>query len=128
MISDAQERDLVAVAMRTTRRLLADGVEAIGGIAIAAGVCGYDRGDLYKAVDGEKRIALEHVLAISTRIRQTNYELATRIGQALVSPLDLQVFPRTTLTDKERADRCEAVLRAMPMGDELVAKILGGTR
>ena len=41
MISDAQERDLVAVAMRTTRRLLADSVEAIGGIAVAAGVCEY---------------------------------------------------------------------------------------
>lgn len=128
MTSDGNQRDLVTDSIRLTRRLLADGVEAIGGIVVAAGVCGYDRGDLYKSIDGERRIALEHVIAIATRIRQTNYGLATRIGQALVTPLDLQVFPRTTLTDKERADRCEAALRAMPMGAELVAQILGVTR
>ena len=104
-MSDGQ--DQLAVALRTTRRLLADGIEAIGGIVVAAGICGHDRSDLYKAVDGEKRISLEHTLAIATRIRQTNYGLATRIGQALVTPLDLQVFPRTSLTDKERADRLD---------------------
>jgi hypothetical protein len=54
--------------------------------------------------------------------------LATRIGAALVNPLDLQVFPRTTLTDKERADRLEAAMRAMPLGDQILANVLGGTR
>lgn len=127
-MSDGQDRDALAEAMRTTRRLLADGIENIGGIVVAAGVCGHDRGDLYKAVDGEKRIALEHVLAITARVRRFNSGLATRIGQALVTPLDLQVFPRTTLTDKERADRLEAAWRATPMGNEIVEKILGGTR
>lgn len=120
--------DPIAEAMRTTRRWLADGIEAIGGIVVAAGVCGFDRGDLYKAVDGEKRIALEHVLKISARIRLSNYGLATKIGAAIVGPLDLQVFPRTTLSDKERADRLEAAMRVMPMGNEIVANVLGGTR
>lgn len=120
--------DPIATALRSARRHLADGIEAIGGIVVAAGVCGHDRGDLYKAVDGSKRIALEHVLAISARIRIVNYGLATKIGAALVSPLDLQVFPRTTLTDKERADRLEAAWRATPMGNEIVEQILGGSR
>lgn len=125
-MSDGQ--DPVDVALRTVRRHLADGVEAIGGIVIAAGVCGYDRGDLYKAIDGSKRLALEHTLRIASRIQQTNASLATKLGAALVGPLDLQVFPRVTLTDKERADRLEAAWRATPMGNEIVEKILGGSR
>ena len=126
---DAVESTLVAGGLRRAYRLLDDGVERIGGIAVAAGLCGMDRGDLRRALDRNgRRIALDHAVAIAARLRQYDYGHATRIGAALVEPLDLLVFPRTTLTDKERADRYEAVLRSMPMGTELIAQILAGTR
>ena len=129
MSAESLEKDLVDTALRKVHRYLDDGVESIGGLAVAAGVCGYDRSDLRRALDRNgRKLALDHALAIAARINSYNRGLATRIGAALVDPLDLQVFPRTTLTDKERADRLEAAMRAMPMGSELVANILGGTR
>lgn len=126
---ESTEQERTDDALRKVYRYLDDGVESIGGIAVAAGVCGYDRGDLRKSLDRNgRKLALDHAVAIAARIRIFNYGLATRIGGALVEPLDLQVFPRTTLTDKERADRLEAFMRGMPMGGELVAAALGGTR
>lgn len=129
MSADSNEKDAVDDALRKAYRLLDDGVESIGGIAVAAGVCGFDRGDLRRCLDRNgRKLALDHAVAIAARIRQFNYGLSTRIGAAIVDPLDLQVFPRTTLTDKERADRLEAAMRAMPMGEQIVANVLGGTR
>lgn len=126
---DAVESARVAKSLRTVYRLLDDGVERLGGIAVGAGLCGMDRGDLRRALDRNgRRIALDHALAIAARLRQYDYGYATRIGAALVEPLDLLVFPRVTLTDKERADRLEAAMRTMPMGEELIARVLGGTR
>lgn len=129
MSADSDEKERVEDCTKKAYRLFDDGIESIGGIAVAAGVCGYDRGDLRRAIDRNgRKLALDHAIAIGARIRQFNYGLATRIGAAIVDPFDLQVFPRTTLTDKERADRLEAAMRTLPMGSELVANILGGTR
>lgn len=126
--SDPADQRLVQQAVRRIHRHLDDGIEVIGGIAVAAGICGYDRGDLRREIDRTRRLSVEHALAIGARIRHYHYGLATRLGAALVEPLDLCVFPRTTLTDKERADRLEAAMRAMPMGEELLSRVLGGTR
>lgn len=129
MSADSIEKDLVDTALRRVHRYLDDGIDGIGGLSVAAGVCGYDRSDLRRALDRNgRKLALDHAIAIAARIKSFNRDLATRIGGALVDPLDLQVFPRVTLTDKERADRLEAAMRAMPMGAELVANILGGSR
>jgi hypothetical protein len=54
-----------------------------------------------------RRVAVEHAIAIGARLRLFNASLATKLGSALVETFDLEVFPRVTLTDKERADRLE---------------------
>lgn len=127
--SEAAKDSLVGSAIRRAYRLIDDGTHLIGGMGVAAGLCKLDSGDLRRCLDRNgRRLALDHAVAIAARIRQENYGYATRIGAAIVLPLDLLVFPRTTLTDKERADRLETFMRAMPMGDELVSRALGGTR
>lgn len=118
---DNEERRLVDDAMRKSYRYLDDGIEGIGGMIVAAGLCATDRSDLRKALDRNgRRIPLDYAIAIAARIRRTNASLATKIGSAIVHPLDLDVFPRVTMTDKERADRMEAFILRMPMGDQLL--------
>lgn len=126
---DNTERHDVEDASRRVYRMLADGVESIGGIVPAAGLCGVDRSDLRKALDRNgRKIAVEHAIAIGARLRTYNATLATKLGSALVETFDLEVFPRVTLTDRERADRLESLVRRMPLGEQLLADALGGRR
>ncbi len=125
MSADAFDKALVEDANRRARRMIDDGVEGIGGMLVAAGLCVMDRADLRKAIDHNgRRLSLEHAQALAQRIGKVNASLATRIGAAFVEPLGLGVFPLVTLTDKERADRLERMLRGMPLGEELVRKAL----
>lgn len=112
-------------------RHLVDSLDTIGGIDVAAGVTGMDRGDLRKAIDrtvvgnGVRRIPLEHAMAIGARLARYNPSLAEKLGAAIVNPLGLEVKPIVTITDKERADRLEAHVRAQPYGDRIVADLFG---
>lgn len=144
MLSDAEsqeelerlavvERDLVEAKVEEVYSLIKQGLGSIGGLDVAAGVCGMNAGDLQRSLrkDG-RRLAVDHVMAIAARVRRYNATLATRIGFALVRPLELGVFPRVTMPDKERADRCEAKLRTigqqLGIGDQLIDDALGGNR
>lgn len=124
------ERSDVESAIRRVYRYLSDGVESIGGIEVAAGLCGgIDRADLRKGLDRNGRyVRIEHALAIGCRLRRFNATLATKLGSALVETFDLDVFPRVTLTDKERADRLQALVRSLPLGEQLLAEVLGSKR
>lgn len=128
---DSDEQKLVKRAVRDALRHTNDAVDAIGGRTVAAGVCGYDRGDLRKALEGDNRISLEHTIAIGARVARYNPSLAAKLGAAIVRPFDLLVFPRVTISDAERAARLEIKLRAFASAagrdaDELVAEALGG--
>lgn len=115
-----------SACLRTAYRHLDDAIEGIGGMVVAAGACGLDRGDLRRSIDrnGRRGIVLDDIVRIGQRIRTVNYGLITRIASAIVQPWDLEVFPRVTLTDKERADRLERLLRSMPLGQQLVEEAL----
>lgn len=126
---DNAETAAVESAARKVYRHLADGIECIGGIVVAAGVCGTRHGDLRRALDRKDRyVSVEDCIAIGTRLRLSNASLATKLGSALVETFDLEVFPRVTLTDRERADRLESLVRRMPLGEQLLADTLGGRR
>lgn len=126
-----QEGKVVARSAAHAYRHLADSLDAIGGIDVAAGITGMDRSDLRKAIDrtvvnnSVRRIPLEHAMAVATRLARYNPSLAEKLGAAIVYPLGLDVRPRVTITDKERADRLEAHMRAQPYGDRIVADLLG---
>jgi hypothetical protein len=111
---------------RQLYRMVVDGIENIGGIEIAAGIVGLNRGDVRRCVDRDgRRLAVEHAMSLGARLRIYNPQLATKIAAAFVAPFDLCVFPRVTLTDKERADRLESLVRRMPLGEQLLADALG---
>jgi hypothetical protein len=127
--ASALESGRVEDAARKVYRLLADAIEALGGLDVAAGVCGIDRADLRRGVDRAGRyVRVEHAIALGARVARYNPTLATKLGSALVEAFGLEVFPRVTLTDRERADRLEALVRRMPLGDQLLAEALGGKR
>lgn len=126
---NGSERDLVADYTRRAYRLLLEGSHALGGLEIAAGVCGVNAGDLRRSFDRDgRRLALDHAIAIAARLHRFNPSLVVQIGSAIVRPLELVVFPRVTMSDKERADRLEAKLRttgqALGVGDQLVEDAL----
>lgn len=128
---DNEEQRVVEKAIRDAYRLLDDGIESIGGIAVGAGVCAFDRSDLRKSLDhagGRRGVALDDALRIGARITRFNRGLVTKLGSALVTPFDLGVFPLVALTDKERADKLEALVRSMPLGEQLVDEALGTRR
>jgi hypothetical protein len=107
----------VADASRAMYRVLNDAVDMVG-ILPAAGACGIDRGDLRRALDRDgRRMAIEHVMAIGALVQ--GQDIRTQIGGCFVKPLELAVCAALPeLTDKERADRCEAALRALgPLGE-----------
>ena len=123
--SDDDERH-IDLSYADVRRYLGDAIEGIGGSEIAAGICGVDRSDLRKSIDERAGRGLwwRHIVGIGRRALRTNPSLILRLGSALVAPLDLEVFPRVTLTDKERADRYERLIRSMPMGEQLLEEAL----
>lgn len=127
---DNASQGLAQSCLRLVYRHLDDGIEGIGGMIVAAGACGLDRGDLRRSIDrnGRRGVVLDDIVHIGQRIRAVNYGLITRIASAIVQPWDLDVFPRVSLTDKERADRLEQLVRSMPLGAQLVEEALGGRR
>lgn len=126
-LNEDSESSIVETCVRHVYRMLDDGIGSIGGIAVAAGVCGIDRGDLRRALDRNgRRMAVEHVMAINARLFRYNASLATRLGSALVEPANLDVFPRVTITDKDAREKCERLIRSMPLGEQLLADLYGG--
>jgi hypothetical protein len=116
----------VTDATRRLYRILNDAAESIG-ILQCAGACGLDRGDMRRALDRDKgrRVAVEHAMSIAA---MGGPDIRRAIGEWFLKPLDL--VPADTLpplTDKERADRCEAALRALgPIGEAARIAALGG--
>jgi hypothetical protein len=100
--ADDDERE-VDFAFADVRRYVIDGIEAIGGSEIAAGIVGIDRSDLRKALDERAGRGLwcRHVLQLHRRILRVNPSIAVRLGSALVSSADLEVFPRRWQTPEE---------------------------
>lgn len=137
---DARDREYKLVRKNAQRvyRLIDDNLESVGGIETAAGFCRYDRGDLRRAIDGGLRppepgqrrryLAVDHVIAIMSRMRQFNAAKATEIAGALVFPAGLLVFPLVELTAEEENRRLKAKLLAIGasvgVGDQLVEEAL----
>lgn len=114
-------------AVRLAHRYLDDGIESIGGIAVAAGICIMDRSDLRKALDRNGRnLGLAHAIGIGARMRRFNAGLATKLGSAIVHPFDLDVFPRVTLSPEQRVERLERLVLSMPLGEQLLQDAYGG--
>jgi hypothetical protein len=116
---------LVTDSARALYRTLNDAVESIG-VLPAAGACGIDRGDLRRALDRNNRyIAVEHAMAIGSL---AGPDMRREIANSILKPLDLVAAASLPpMTDKERADRCEAALRALgPIGDAARIAALGG--
>ena len=121
------EQVLVDQAGTKVLRLLSDGIESIGGIDVACGVCGgTDRSDLRRAIDrtstggAARYVRVEHVIAIGARLRRYNASLVTKLGSALVECFDLEVFPRVSLKAEDKVERLERLVKSMPMGDQML--------
>ena len=123
MTTKAQQESLnfgrlytVADSARQLYRVVNDAVDSVG-ILPVAGACGIDRGDLRRALDRDgRRLAVEHAMAIGA---VAGPDARHAIGGCFLKPLGLAVTEELPpLTDKERADRCEAALRALgPIGE-----------
>lgn len=126
---DAEDA-LIEAALDDIYGLLREGVLSIGGVDGASKIAGLNRGDLdkiLKRTHTERRgLVIDDLLAIARRILHKNPTLGLRIGAALVTALDLQVFPRTSLKDGERGDLLAAHILSMPLGKQLLAEALGG--
>jgi len=100
---------------------------ASAGNLVVAGATGIDKGDLprmFEPGSGRhlryKAVFVIGGLASMELRRKALAPLAAHWGFGLCAP--------TPLSDKERADRLEQTMRAMPMGDQLVDHALGGHR
>lgn len=119
------EKAVVDASRRAVYRLIETNISSLGGIETAAGIAGCERGDLRRALDRSGRyLAVDHVLALLARMRRFNAAVATEIGNALVRPADLLVFPRVELSAEEKARRLEQLVRSMPLGDQLIQRAL----
>jgi hypothetical protein len=117
----------VVDATRSLYRSLNDAIDQVG-IVPAAGACGIDRGDLRRSLDRDgRRVAVEHAMSIAALCGP---DMRTRIGSAFVQPMDLDVCgARPPMTDKERADTAEAVLRSLgPLAVSALEAAMGGKR
>lgn len=125
------ERTLVKAWTKKVYALVGEGIGSIGGLDVAAGVCGVNAGDLRRSLDGDgRRLSVDHAMAIGTRIRRFNATLATKIGSAFVYTMALDVFPRVELTPEEENRRLKAKLlsigNSIGVGGQLVEDALGG--
>jgi hypothetical protein len=125
----ADERKLVTTCTTKLYQLVNNGMAYIGGLDIAAGVCGINAGDLRRSIDRDgRRLSVEHAMAIMTRIRKFNGEAATRIAASFVYPAGLLVFPRVEMSVEEENRRLKARLTAvgtsMGIGNQLVEEAL----
>lgn len=121
------ERKAADKAIRRVYQLVEDAMPSIGGRDVAASVCGIDSGDLTRAFNRSGRyLAVDHIVRFGARLRRYNATVTAQLASAIVHPMDLLVFPRVTLSDKERADRCELALKMLgPLGEQALAQALG---
>ena len=127
--SKAAEKAVVESSARRVYRLLNDAIGSIGGLEVAAGLCGINDGDLRRSLDRNgRRVAVEHAIAIGSRVSRFNATLATTLGSALVETFNLEVFPRVTLKLEDRVERLERLVLSMPLGEQLLANAYGGRR
>lgn len=126
----ASERVRVDRAIVLVRKHVDDAVECVGGMDVAAGIARADRSDLRRAIDNSGRhLTVQHAIAIGARLRLYNPSLSVKLGSALVEAMDLEVFPRVSLSDKEIADRLTRLVRSLPLGEQLLSETLkGGAR
>ncbi len=125
----ADERKVVSTCTSKVYSLVSSGLGAIGGLDVAAGVCGCHAGDLRRSLDRDgRRLSVDHVVAIMARIRKYNGAVATQIAAAIVHPAGLLVFPRVELKPEEEVRRLKAKLLAIGnsigVGDQLVEEAL----
>lgn len=125
----AAERKLVATCTTKVYSLVSSGLVHIGGLDVAAGICGGHAGDLRRSLDRDgRKLSVDQAMAIMTRIRKYNGAAATQIAAAFVYPAGLLVFPRVEMTADEKCRRYEAKLMAiggaMGVGDSLVEEAL----
>lgn len=125
----ADDHKLVTSCATKVYSLISDGLRYIGGLDVAAGICGINAGDVRRSLDRDgRRLSVEHAMAIMTRMRRHNAAVATLIAGTVVFPVGLGVFPLVTMTADEKAKRYEAKLmaigHAMGVGDALVEEAL----
>lgn len=125
----AAERKLVATCTTKVYQLVSSGLVHIGGLDIAAGICGGHAGDLRRSLDRDgRKLSVDQAMAIMTRIRKYNGAAATQIASALVYPAGLLVFPRVEMKPEEENRRLKAKLLAIGasigVGDSLVEEAL----
>jgi hypothetical protein len=117
----------VADGVRSTYRALNDAVDQLG-IVVAAGACGADRADVRRALDRDGRaVKVEWAIAIAAA---AGPDARRAIAEALVSALGFRISDAAPpLSDKERADKLEAVVAALgPIAQEAARAALGGRR
>lgn len=125
----ADERTVVGTYAAKVYASIKSGLVHIGGLDVAAGVCGTNAGDLTRSLNRDgRRLCIEHVMALMTRIRKYNGAAATQIGASIVYPAGLLVFPRVELKPEEENRRLKAKLLAIGssigVGDQLVEEAL----
>jgi hypothetical protein len=120
--------DRVGDCAREVYRKLNDAIDEVG-IVTAAGACGMDRGDLRKQLDRKKGqhsagVWVEDAMNIAALCSS---DTTIAIAAAFCRPLGLRaVDALPPMTDKERADRCEAALDALgPIGKAARLAALG---
>lgn len=128
-LEQSAERKLVNDCAKNVYKLFNNGLAVIGGLDVAAGVCGLNAGDLRRSLDRDgRRLSVEHAMAIMTRIRRFNGSIATQLASAIVYPAGLLVFPRVEMKPEEENRRLKARLLAignsMGVGDALVEEAL----
>jgi hypothetical protein len=125
----ADERHVVGEYALKVYASIKSGLVHIGGLDVAAGVCGTNAGDLTRSLNRDgRRLSIEHVMAIMTRIRKYNGSAATQIAASVVYPAGLLVFPRVEMKPEEENRRLKAKLLAIGssigVGDSLVEEAL----
>jgi hypothetical protein len=125
----ADERKLVTTCVNKVYADVNNGLAVIGGLDVAAGVCGMNAGDLRRSLDRDgRRLSVDHAMAIMTRIRKFNGSVATKIAASLVYPAGLLVFPRVEMSAEEENRRLKAKLsavgNAMGVGEALIEDAL----
>jgi hypothetical protein len=115
-------------AFSTSMLALRDAYMAAGNM-VAAGATGIDRSDLPKMFEfgSGRHLRYKAVFQIGA-LDSTSRELRRRILEPQAKLFGFDLVDHEPMTDKERADRLEAAMRAMPLGEQLVANVLGGRR
>jgi len=111
---------------KTSMRALEDAYVSAGNLVVA-GATGIDKGDLPKMFEpgSGRHLRYKAVFQIG---RLASMEMRRKLLEPLASHLGFGLCEPVPLTDKERADRLESLVRSMPLGDQLVSKTLGGAR